>query len=397
MKVPFGSRIKSLILTLPLFVLCTPIFAENNITFPNACAKGESIIIAAVGDVLIHTPLRLEGSKKGYEVLWQEAIPYFKTADITYANLEGPIAAGVSEPGYHGKDNIYTDFPYFNYPPRLATSLKNSGITIVSTANNHALDRYAIGIDKTIETLKKAGIAHTGTNTRGSHDSWFYITTKKNIKIAWISCTEHTNGIDDTYKQILYCYKKKDRQWIIKTINELKSTVDAIIVLPHWGEEYQHHPNDEQITFAHQVLNAGATMVIGSHPHVLQPLQKYLTKDGRTTLIMYSLGNFVSHQAGPDKRSTVILLLGLTKTTQGTFINGVRFVPMYMQNRGSTNIHLSRIPNDTRDADLMRVIARVMPMGNVLYSTTIVTNPQCSTFTNNQKKEPIVSRQQNEQ
>src|SRR5262249_33114649 len=151
---------------------------------------------------------------------------------------------------------------------------------------------------------------------------------------------------------------------------------DAIIISPHWGEEYERYPNDEQKHFAHEVLDAGATAVIGSHPHVLQPLQKYITKDGRATLIMYSLGNFISYQGRTNSRSTVILLLGLTKTSQGTIINGVRFVPMYMQNRsGWDDLKLTRLPQGNSSAT--QSISQVMPMGNALYSSHIVTNPQC--------------------
>lgn len=369
---------RNIIITLMLLAIYQPASADTRLLFPDACAEGDSIVIAAVGDVLIHTPLRIKGNQLGYESLWEEAIPYLKRADIAYANLEGPIAPGQSEPGSRGRGNVYTAFPYFNYPPALASGLKNSGIDIVSTANNHALDRYSIGIDKTIETLDEVGLPFTGTRARNSNRSFIYIVSKKNFKVAWISCTEHTNGIDDNYKQVLFCYKKKDRKLILNTIQELKNQVDAIIVTPHWGEEYQHKPTEEQILFAHQVLNAGATAVIGSHPHVLQPMQKYITPDGRNTFIMYSLGNFVSFQGSADKRSTVILLLGLTKTEHGTIINGVRFVPMYMENRsGLGNIHLSRLPQPNHNDLSPSTISSIMPMGNVIYSNSIITNPEC--------------------
>lgn len=354
-----------------------PCFAMNNtsITFPDACAKGESIVIAAVGDVLLHTPLQEKAEKAGFQSLWSEAIPFIKQANIAYANIEGPMAKGMKR---QGDDAIYSSFPYFNYDPTLAVALKNSGFTIVSTANNHVLDRFSIGIDKTIASLNQAQLSYVGTRERNSNKPWFYILKQGSFKIAWIACTEVTNDNPDTYHQVLHCYGRNDRPAIIDMINTLKHQVDAIIILPHWGEEYHTKPNSDQIEFAHEVLNAGATAVIGSHPHVLQPLQKYVTKDGRSTLIEYSLGNFVSYQENPLERTTIILLLGLTKKSDGTtIINGVRFVPMYMQNRsGIYSIHLDQA--HTEDQVLLNdILSHVMPMANAIYSQPVITNPEC--------------------
>lgn len=98
--------------------------------------------------------------------------------------------------------------------------------------------------------------------------------------------------------------------------------------------QYQHTPDIKQKQFAKEMLDAGALAIIGSHPHVLQPMQKYMTQDGRSTFIAYSLGNFVSYQGTPKNRSTVILYLGLTRLSDHkTIINGIRFIPAYMQNR----------------------------------------------------------------
>ncbi|MDR3491838.1 MAG: CapA family protein [Gammaproteobacteria bacterium] len=354
---------RSLLLTLCLLIACKASYATQTLVFPHSCTTGSSIVIAAVGDVILHPPLQQKGAQKGFESLWKEAIPYIKSADIAYANLEGPMAPGLN----------YTGFPLFNYPPSLGSALKESGFDILSTANNHALDRVSIGVDETIASLDKINMAHVGTRKLGSQQEMFYIMPYKDFKIAWISCTEHTNGITNGDNQILYCYKKNDKQWILNKIHELKNQVDAIIVAPHWGEQYQFTPNKNQIHFAHEVLNAGATVVIGSHPHVLQPLEKYLTPDGRSTFIMYSLGNFVSYQGTPKNRSTIILLFGLTKTSQGTLINGIRFVPMYMENRSDT-ISLKRLnKNDLA----MHYISNALPMGNAIYTTDIVTNPEC--------------------
>ena len=123
-------------------------------------------------------------------------------------------------------------------------------------------------------------------------------------------------------------------------------------------------------------MEAGATAVIGSHPHVLQPLQKHLTQDGRMTLIMYSLGNFVSYQGKPQCQSTIVLLLGLTKTAQGTIINGVKFIPMQMQNRhGRKNLQLT--PINYHNSPHAQIISQTMPMENAIYSPLTRVNLGC--------------------
>ncbi len=359
--------------------------AQNTLTFTQACAKGQTLVIAATGDLILHHPLQVKASYQGFESLWSEATPYLKKADISFANLEGPIASGLDSKGRENRDplawdyQVYTDFPAFNYHPSLAQSLKASGFTVVSTANNHTLDRSAVGIDKTIQALKQAGIAFVGTRTTKNDTPFVTYLKVKEFNIAWLACTEHTNGQTDKYKQVLYCNQAKDKEYLLSTIKSLKTKVDAIIVSPHWGVEYQHQPTKTQQTFAKELLEAGAAAILGSHPHVLQPIEKYITKDNRETLVSYSLGNFVSFQGSTRTRTTLILLLGLTKTPQGTIINGIRFVPMFMRNRtGMPNIHLSQLENGpSKWVPPYQIISRMIPLGNALYSTDFSTNPQC--------------------
>lgn len=337
----------------------------------NSKISGQTIEIAFVGDLLIHYPLQLKASTQGYESLWQDVIPYLKKADIAYGNLEGPIATGINRHGKSVQDpkawnfSVYSDFPMFNYHPTLAKAIKQSGFTIVSTANNHALDRHGIGADKTIETLTEQGVAHVGSRESGSTDPFFKIIERKGIKTGWIACTEHTNGMKDNHNQILHC--RADT--VVNLINEIKNKVDAVIVCPHWGNEYKTSPSGAQRNFAKQVLDAGALAVVGSHPHVMQPIQKYITKDGRETVIAYSLGNFVSFQGvgdGQETRSTIVLLVELTKGPNQTAIQSVKFVPLQMQNRkGTANIKVNVLPMN-QNSTSHRIIYRNIPRENDL-------------------------------
>lgn len=358
--------------------------ADTSLQFPKACLPGKKIVVAAVGDLLFHYPLQFKAVQQGFDSLWQEALPYLKSAHITYGNLEGPIAAGIDAQGKPVDPNawkVYLDaqFPHFNYHPSLAQDLKKSGFDILSTANNHTLDRGAIGVSKTIDILEKNHLLHTGT-TINAASSPYSLSESSGIKIAWIACTEHTNGIKDKAQQVLHCYQKDQQTLILSTIQSLKNQVDAIIVVPHWGAEYQTTPQAMQTQFAQQVLNAGATAVIGSHPHVLQPVKKYTTPDGRDTLISYSLGNFVSYQGSPKNRASMILLVGFTKTAHETIINGVRFVPTYMENRsGWENLGL-RIPTKSQFLkSYASFYSHIIPQDKALFSLPLETNPECHT------------------
>ncbi len=300
-------------------------------------SMAQTIIIRAVGDVLLHKKLQVKGQKQGFKSLWSKAIPLIKKADIAYANLEGPAASNITRFGRvatNGQSrHIYTSFPMFNYPPSLIDDLKSSGFDIVSTANNHSLDRFAIGIDKTIDKLNEASLLFVGTRKKGSLKDWYQITDTKGIRLAWISCTQDTNGIKDKYKQVLYCYKKDDRKLIKNLITELKHQVDGIILTPHWGVQYRQRPHPSQKHFAKDMLNAGAFIILGSHPHVVQPMKSYTTDDGRETFIAYSLGNFVSNQGSLANRTSGVLSLHISKKAQKLTVDKIEYFPTFMQNR----------------------------------------------------------------
>lgn len=381
---------KPLIMLLFIFLValsCSVNANSRTIIFPHACAPGDHLLIASVGDVLLHKPLQMKANEYGYLRLWAQAIPVIKKADIAFANVEGPMAHNIDVAGrevLNADDRInhrvYTSYPLFNYNPNLAEALKETGFNVVSTANNHALDRESVGVDRTIEALKHIGLHYSGTVLKGASTPWYTIIRRKGFSIAWIACTAGTNGREDHHNQVLYCYKRKDRRLIKNLVTQLKTQVDAIIITPHWGVQYQHTPDIKQKQFAKEMLDAGALAIIGSHPHVLQPMQKYITQDGRSTFIAYSLGNFVSYQGTPKNRSTVILYLGLTRLSDHkTIINGIRFIPAYMQNRsGLEKIRLQLLTPKSRSAVGYQIIANILPMGNAIApGDPIVTNPRC--------------------
>ena len=314
--------------------------ATGPLQFADACKAGTSITISAMGDVLLHSPLQIQAyGPGGFESLWKNVQPMFARADLSYANLEGPCADGLTtsgathDPGRRFDNHVYSSYPQFNYHPSLISALKLAGVDVVSTANNHAMDCRSAGADRTIANLEKEGLPFMGTrSTANMNAPWYAITEAKGIKVGWVACTFSTNGIPDSKNQVLSCYD--DKATVLQTIPDLKkrSDIDAVIVTPHWGVEYQSSPQPQEKNLAHAMLEAGATAVFGGHPHVTQPWEKYKTQDGREAFVIYSLGNFVSGQSGLAKTSSLILYLGLTKGADGkTTINGVRHYPLEMQ------------------------------------------------------------------
>src|SRR5690606_17932363 len=141
-------------------------------------------------------------------------------ADVTYANLEGPTAGAVStagrevpDPGRRFDGVAYSSYPQVNYHPSLVTDVRDSGIDVVSTANNHSLDRRALGADRTIGYLATARLPFTGTRTSEEaaarspeQSAWSTLTREGGFTLAWIACTYDTNGIKDPHRQVLLCY-----------------------------------------------------------------------------------------------------------------------------------------------------------------------------------------------
>lgn len=303
--------------------------------FEKACAAGDEITIGAVGDFLLHAAMQDKAYKSagGFKALWPDIIPFFKAADVMYGNLESPTAEGVAiggkkarDPGRRFDGKVYSGFPQFNAHPSVIKDMKASGIDIVSTANNHAMDRGPLGVTRTIEALKKAGMSFSGTRRR-KKEAFHTITNKGGWKIAWISCTRDTNGLSDRKGQVSRCYNGS----VSRLIKTLKASVDTVIITPHWGDEYTASENSRQRSYARKWLDAGAIAVLGAHPHVLQPWEKYKTRDGREGFIIYSLGNFIAAQTALARKTSMLLYLGLTRNGGKTWVNGVRYVPLYMQ------------------------------------------------------------------
>ncbi len=312
------------------------------ISFSTPLVQGQAVTIAAVGDVLMHDPLQAFAAEQpdGFRSQLARVADLLRGADLTFANLEGPVALNVYNTGREAKQpaarydgRVYSGYPMFNYHPSLVGDLKDAGIDVLLTANNHAMDRQSLGVDRTIEAIKAAGLPFTGTRHRDDMTAPWYAITPTTVggvtyNVAWLGCTYGTNEIPDRHHQVLFCYEQQDE--VLATIRELAARPDiaAVFLVPHWGREYRHDPNPPQRKLAVAALEAGATGVIGTHPHVLEPFETYRTSDGRETFVAYSLGNFISGQSSLARSTSVILLLALMPDGKGKLaMSDLRFIP----------------------------------------------------------------------
>jgi poly-gamma-glutamate synthesis protein (capsule biosynthesis protein) len=351
---------------------------EPMLGFVSETVPDSEIVIAFVGDVLLHGSLQRQAfaHPEGFRSLWAEVEDILQGADLAYANLEGPIAEGVDKRGglaaapvEHFDDWVYSSYPMFNYHPALAPALRAAGIDVVSTANNHSLDRFAVGADRTLAAVQAAGLAHTGTRPSDRPDApWHAVTRAGPHRIAWLACTYGTNGIPDRERQVLLCFEQQDE--VLAAIARLSAdpAIDAVILTPHWGNEYWHDPTAQQRTLAHAAIAAGATAVVGSHPHVVQPWERHVTAGGREGFVLYSLGNFVSGQRELPRRTSIILLLGLAETPDGGLtVAGARYVPIRFnfQGRNGRPLTVQALDRLGAGADSLALLARLLEPANL--------------------------------
>ena len=184
------------------------------------------------------------------------------------------------------------------------------------------------------------------------------------MTIAWIACTYSTNGMPDRHNQALNCYR--DRDTIFEEIrwNAQDPDVDAVIVTPHWGIEKSPAPKRSDRDYARDAIDAGASAVIGTHPHVLQGWEKITARDGRDGLVIYSTGNFISNQVSDDQRTGIVALVELTKPERGRAeVSAAGFIPTWVQ-RG--NHRVDEMSNAMRGGRVRSSSLRRLPTGNLV-------------------------------
>lgn len=264
----------------------------------------DSLSLIFIGDIMGHggqieAAYNAKTKSYNYDAVFEKIKPVLDRADITIANLEVTLAG----PPYSG-------YPQFSSPDALVKSCKRNGIDVLVTANNHSCDRRKNGMIRTLEVLDANQIPHTGTfrnSVERKHNN-LLILRKGAIRIGVLNYTYGTNGLKaQKPTSVNYIDTKTMRLDIEKSKLE---NLDQLIVITHWGLEYQTSPNKSQIKVAEFLLDNGADMVIGGHPHVIQ---KAIWRKEKNQLVAFSLGNFVSNQASVNTDGGMMLELTLVK------------------------------------------------------------------------------------
>ncbi len=288
-----------------------------------------TISMSVIGDIMCHNTQYKDAFSNGtydFSYVFDDIKSQIESADIAIGNLETTFA---------GSDIGYSSYPTFNTPENLATDLKELGIDFLSTCNNHSLDKGYVGIERTIAQLDNIGIPHTGTFNSVESSNQVVTLDVKGLKIAFLAYTYGTNGIPVPSGKD-YCINLINKDKIVSDLNKAKELKpDLIVVQMHWGIEYQTAPNSEQKELADLLFQNGADIILGSHPHVLQSMEKreVTIADGtkKQGFVIYSLGNFVSGQVKAGTRQSIILNIVLTKSGKTGKINidSVDYTPIY--------------------------------------------------------------------
>ena len=242
----------------------------------------------------------------------------------------------------------YSNYPQFNSPEELAYGLADMGIDVLSTAGNHCLDKGFSGLSNTLNVLDNANISHTGTARTEEERDTILFKDVNGIKVAFISYTYGTNGIPIPDGKD-FCVNLIDRDLIKKDIESAKSqNADVIIACMHWGIEYQTTQNAEQEELANFLFQNGVDIILGNHPHVLQPMEKktITLEDGtvKDCFVIYAFGNFICDQNAENTRSSIILNIDITKNTDGKIsIDNIDYVPTYMYKNPNLSIRKMKV------------------------------------------------------
>ncbi|MBU5438547.1 CapA family protein [Tissierella sp. MSJ-40] len=251
-----------------------------------------NITLLSVGDIMFHSPqfkAAYDSTRGVYDFTptFKYVKKYISGADIALGNFETVTA---------GKEVGFKGYPNFNSPRETLYALKDTGFDILSTANNHSLDQGKNGLISTIDAIEEYGLKNIGTYKEPNTP--ILVEEVEGIKLGFLCYTYGMNGMDFTLteQELSYMINKIDENKIKEDIESVKSLgVDVIVVFIHWGNEYQREPSTYQMDLGRKMVEWGANIILGSHPHVIQKTE-IISYNGKDNFIIYSMGNFLSNQ-----------------------------------------------------------------------------------------------------
>lgn len=282
-----------------------------------------------VGDLMCHSTqfnyAHIKDDSFDFNGTFSEVKKYLRDADFTIGNFETVLA---------GKKKRYSGYPFFNAPDDFLLAIKEAGFDLLVNANNHAIDKGSYGVERTIKKMDELGINHTGIYLSQHDRDSIRIFNINGINLAILAYSYSTNGIP-LPKDKNYIINLIDYDLIEKDIAEARNEgVDIVLVYFHFGEEYQREPNSYQKDVINNTINAGADIIIGSHPHVVQPVDYFKTNKANldTGFVAYSLGNFISNQRWRYSDAGVMLKIIVSKNilTDSVYLSDVRYLPTWV-------------------------------------------------------------------
>ncbi len=288
-------------------MLLLPVF----VSFFNLIFGGDQAEIVFAGDAMQHQAqldaARCVDGTYDYSKCFEEITPFVETADYAVVNLETPI----------GGSN-FSGYPCFNAPVSYAKALKDAGFDLMLTANNHTLDRRDKGLHTTIDSLDAARIEHLGTyHDAAARDTILpFVKNISGIKVGFLNYTYGTNGIEVKGNAVVDYI---DRAAIKRDITAVRDAgAEIVTVAIHWGVEYHLIENATQRSLANFLIDEGVDLIIGGHPHVIQPMEvRHNDKLNKDVLVVYSLGNFISNMKTRDTRGGAIVKVCLVRDADG--------------------------------------------------------------------------------
>ncbi|WP_195947709.1 CapA family protein [Paraclostridium bifermentans] len=331
------------------------VFEINATKIANDDSSVKNVTISAIGDIMAHDDqLKAQFDKDtntySFDNNFKYVKPYISKSDLAIGNLETTLA---------GPKAKYSSFPKFNSPDELADAIKDSGVDIVSTINNHTYDRGSDGVYRTLDVLNSKDIEHVGTQ-KNDEDENFLIKDVDGVKLGITAysygqvygSTTALNGLNIDYND-LNNLNIFNSSYVDIAFNEIKDTLDVMnnkesdlqVVILHWGDEYTRQPNEFQKELAKKLCDYGVDIIIGSHPHMVQPIEMIKSDENdNETLVIYSLGNFLSNQRNEilNKKYTedgVIANIGISKNlnTGETKISNVEYIPTWVNKYNNKN------------------------------------------------------------
>lgn len=334
---------------------------------PKPREEKAELVIAATGDIMmpLSNQMAATRSKEHYNLLFERIAPDLASADITFGNLETPVDHTAPVSGY----------PKFNAGPGLLAALKRAGVGLVSIANNHAMDAKPAGLKRTIENIATAGLLFTGGGRTRAEAGQAPVVSCRGITMAFLAYTYGTNERMPIKKQdvprvnVLRAGSEADLALAAADVRKARQSMDLVVVSLHWGDEYKTTPTAWQKRVAEELIEAGADVILGHHPHVLQPIESHVARNGRQGLIAFSLGNLISSQnngvTGRNRTNIkalrgdgIILRIYAVKEQGRTSVARAEFLPLWTLRERVGKIIVYRPVNLAREIARLEAIQK---------------------------------------